>query len=200
MSIKDSLSYLGFIFHIGLYSYYACDDIESARRRKNGNGSEWYLVRLQEQSYRQISGSLETKLKHKKYGDNFDYFRAPIAATKESIEIWLDLCVKCRASHVIINAKHHDGFCLWNTNTTKNKSSNDILYIFMYEARKRGLLFGIYYSWFEFLIPFTIEYYTSVCLPQLTELLRYQPPNIPVPTLLPFHPPFLKARTSPSSF
>lgn len=175
MSQSTQLPYLGFIFHVGLYSYFGYDDVESARRRKIGNGSEWYIARLQEQSYRPISGSTETKIYHKRFGENYDYFRAPFAITRQSIQEWLDLCVRCRASYVIITARHHDGFCLWNTATTNNKSTNDIILIFQDEARKRNLLFGIYYSWFDFLTPFTVEYYNKVCIPQIKELLSYRP-------------------------
>lgn len=177
MNKQIQLPYLGFIFHVGLYSYFGYDDVESARRRRSAtsNGSEWYLERLQERIYRPVSGSIETKIYHKQFGDNYDYFRAPFGVTRQSIKEWLDLCVQCRASYVIITARHHDGFCLWDTKTTKNKLTNDILLIFAEEARKRNLLFGIYYSWFDFLTPFTIEYYNKICIPQITELLQYKP-------------------------
>ena len=36
----------GIIIHYGLYSYYGYDDINSAKRRKTQNGSEWYYGRL----------------------------------------------------------------------------------------------------------------------------------------------------------
>jgi hypothetical protein len=49
----------GFIFHVGLYSFYAYDDISSARRRKLKNGSEWYLERLQNIKFRPPSGTVE---------------------------------------------------------------------------------------------------------------------------------------------
>lgn len=166
---------LAFIFHIGLYSYFGFDDIQSARRRKIQNGSEWYLERLQDKSYRPISGSQETKLYHKNFGENFDYFRAPLCLTRECISNWLDLCVKCRASNVIITARHHDGFCLWPTNTTSNRYTIDIILIFKEEAKRRGLKFGIYYSWFEFLQPFTVDYYRNIAQQQVLELLNYTP-------------------------
>lgn len=174
---KEPLSNMGFIFHVGLYSFYGYDDITAARKRKSEtqNGSEFYLERLQERSYRPISGSKETKIHHVRYGNNFDYFQAPFYISKNSICQWLDLCVKCRASHVIITAKHHDGYCLWNTGTTDKKSSNDIVMIFKEEAEKRNLLFGIYYSWYEFLTPMTIDFFSNVCIPQINELLLYNP-------------------------
>ncbi len=31
---------------------------------------------------------------------------------------WADAAVDAGAAHVILTAKHHDGFCLWQTDTT----------------------------------------------------------------------------------
>lgn len=166
---------LGFIFHIGLYSFFGYDDVKLARKRKPENqfGSEYYLQRLQEDKI--ISGSNSTQRHHIKYGINFDYFRAPLNVTREAIVKWIDICVKCKANYVLITARHHDGFCLWNTKTTHIKSSNDIVKIFKEEAEKKGLIFGIYYSWFDFLNEMTPEYFNSVCIPQINELLTYNP-------------------------
>lgn len=172
----EKLPYVGFIFHVGLYSFYGYDDIQSARRRKIQNGSEWYLERLRGRDYRPVAGSDKTQYHHTvKYGANYDYFRAPFNITRESICEWLDLCVKCRASYVLITAKHHDGFCLWNTVTTEHKSSNDIILIFREEAIKRGLMFGLYYSWYEFMNSMTIDFFNQIVIPQLRELLTYSP-------------------------
>lgn len=166
---------LGMIFHIGLYSFFGYDDIKSARRRRVGNGSEWYLERLQERSYRPVSGSDNTQKNHLKYGINYNYFNAPFSVNRERISEWMDICVKCRATYVIITTRHHDGFCLWNTKTTNKKTQEDIVLIFKEEAEKRGLIFGIYYSWFEFLETMTIDYFTRICIPQINELLTYSP-------------------------
>lgn len=165
--------FLGMIFHIGLYSFFGYDDIVSARRRNIFNGSEWFLARIQEQKYRPISGSREANAYFNRF--RIDYFKAPFIIEREAIEKWLDICVSCKASHVIITARHHDGFCLWNTSTTKEKPYNDVVKIFKEEAEKRGLQFGIYYSWFEFLKPMTIDYFNTVCIPQLMELDKYNP-------------------------
>lgn len=175
MEKQTPLPYLGFIFHVGLYSFFSYDDIKSARRRTIQNGSEWYLERLQERTYRPTSGSDSTQKHHLKYGMNYDYFKAPFNITRESISEWMKICVKCRASYVLITSRHHDGFCLWNTNTMSIKSYNDIVLIFKEEAEKHGLIFGIYYSWFEFLKPMTMEYFNNICIPQINELLKYNP-------------------------
>lgn len=170
---ERKLPFLGFIFHVGLYSYFGYDEIESARKRKIQNGSEWFLARIQPQQYRKISGSEHALIYYNQF--RLDYFKAPFLIERSSIQQWLDICVSCRASHVLITAKHHDGYCLWNTQTTENKSYNDVVLIFKQEAELRGLQFGIYYSWFEFLKPFNITYFNNICLPQIYELLRYNP-------------------------
>ena len=35
--------------------------------------------------------------------------------------------------------------------------------------------FGLYYSWFEFGMPFTKKYFEEYCVPHLDELMKYEP-------------------------
>jgi len=53
--------------------------------------------------------------------------------------------------YIVLTAKHHSGFCLWNTKTTDFNIMNtpykkDILKGFVDACRKWGLMVGIYYS------------------------------------------------------
>ena len=53
--------------------------------------------------------------------------------------------------YVVLTAKHHSGFCLWNTKTTDFNIMNtpykkDILKDFVRACRKWGMMVGIYYS------------------------------------------------------
>ncbi|WP_167343674.1 alpha-L-fucosidase [Pedobacter borealis] len=55
------------------------------------------------------------------------------------------------AKYICITAKHHAGFCMWDTQTTKFNIMNtiykkDLLKDFVEGARKAGLAVGIYYS------------------------------------------------------
>jgi alpha-L-fucosidase len=55
------------------------------------------------------------------------------------------------AKYICITAKHHNGFCLWDTKTTDYKITNtpykkDLLKEYVEGARKAGLAVGIYYS------------------------------------------------------
>lgn len=173
---------LGVIFHWGLYSVPAYDSIKSAKKRKMQNGSEWYLKRLKESgNYRPISGYKETQKFHEKYFSSYSYedFAYIFAEEFVNFEEWMKNCVKWGASYVILTSKHHDGFCLWDTKTTDYSSQNyvnrNLIEEFVNCAKKYGLKAGIYYSLTEFGKGCTKEYTDTIMIPQLTELLSYEP-------------------------
>ncbi len=61
--------------------------------------------------------------------------------------------------YIVLTAKHHSGFCLWNTKTTSFNIMNtpykkDILKGFVEACRKWGLMVGIYYSPEDFVFCF----------------------------------------------
>lgn len=63
----------------------------------------------------------------------------------------VDFAVKAGCKYITVIAKHHDGFCIWDSKYTlfdieKTKFRKDILDELGREAHRRGLLFGIYYS------------------------------------------------------
>lgn len=168
----------GIIIHYGLYSFYGYDDIKSAKRRKTQNGSEWYYGRLiDNNNFRPISGSESTKKFHSENYNNINYFDNldKITKDKNKIKQWVQIAKSNGASYIILTSKHHDGICLFDTVTTKNKSQMDICKIFSNECKKANIKFGFYYSWFEFDKPFTNEYFNNYCIRQLDELLRYEP-------------------------
>ena len=67
-------------------------------------------------------------------------------------EEWASIIKKSGAKYVIITAKHHDGFCMFETKSTKfnivDSSSfrRDVIKELASACRKEGLKFGIYYS------------------------------------------------------
>jgi alpha-L-fucosidase len=169
---------LGFIIHYGLYSVPAYDDVQSARRRTMQNGAEWYMKRLTEKSnFRPISGHQQTKTHHKQHYQDQDYaeFTAYFKPDAAKIEEWFKWAVKVGAEYIILTARHHEGFCLWDTQTTSFKSSIDVIQLFKDYATKYKLRFGIYYSWFEFGKSCTIDYINTVIVPQMEELKQYKP-------------------------
>lgn len=89
--------------------------------------------------------------------------------------------------YVVVTAKHHDGFCLFDTATTDYKStssasSKDIVKELAQACQAEGLKFGLYYSWIDWHYPHAlpISSHNSDAIPpahmdytlaQLTELL-----------------------------
>lgn len=163
---------LGFIFHVGLYNYFAYDDVRGVERRNIMNGSEWYYSRLNATGYRKPGGTEATKRHHAE--QDVEYFDAPLNITRETICDWLEFCKNLGATYVIITSKHHDGYCLWPT-SNEHHSDVDIIQIFKEEAEKAELKFGIYYSWMEVDHSMTIDYFNSVCCEQINELIEYEP-------------------------
>lgn len=64
---------------------------------------------------------------------------------------WVKAAKQAGMKYVILTAKHHDGFCLFDSQYTDFKSTNtklgrDIVEDFMEAARREGLKAGLYYS------------------------------------------------------
>ncbi|MEC5145941.1 alpha-L-fucosidase [Chitinophaga sp. 212800010-3] len=95
-------------------------------------------------------------------GDSWEIGRKTSKATADSISFaWnpekfdakaiVDFAVKAGCKYITVIAKHHDGFCIWDSkytdfDVTKTAFKKDILAELGAEARRRGLLYGIYYS------------------------------------------------------
>lgn len=168
----------GIIIHYGLYSYYGYDDINSAKRRKTQNGSEWYYGRLiDDNQYRPISGHNSTKTYHKENHGDIGYFDNlnKITNDENKVREWVSVAKSKGATYIILTSKHHDGVLLFHSKTTSLTSQMDICKVFSDECKKQNIQFGFYYSWFEFGIPFTQTYFQNYCIHHVNELLTYEP-------------------------
>lgn len=62
----------------------------------------------------------------------------------------IDLAVACGMEYLCLTAKHHDGFCLWDTAETNFNSAKacgrDLVAEFLSACQRRGIAAGIYYS------------------------------------------------------
>ncbi len=165
----------GIIIHWGIYAEPGYDDIESARKRKLQNGSEWYYKRLTENNtFRPTHGHAKTKEWHKNnYGEK-DYYSFTI---NEFVDVkkWIICAKENNAKYIILTAKHHDGYCLWPSKYAQYHTNRNIVKDFCEEAKKQGIKYGIYYSWMEFDKSITKEFIKNVIKPQINELIKFKP-------------------------
>lgn len=102
-----------------------------------GAGAEWilYEASIPRASYR-------------KYASSF-------TAEKFDPQAIVDLAITAGMKYIILTAKHHDGFCLWNSDATEWNVSNtpagflwknDLIAPLIEATRAAGLKFGIYFS------------------------------------------------------
>ncbi len=73
------------------------------------------------------------------------------AAEKFDADRFIDAAESLGAEYIVLTAKHHDGFCLWDTKTTDFNVMNapakrDIVAELSAACRRRGMRFGLYYS------------------------------------------------------
>jgi len=72
-------------------------------------------------------------------------------AEKYDPERWAQLAVRAGMEYIVLTAKHHDGFCLFDTETTgrnavKSGPKRDLIRPYAEACRKYGLKVGLYYS------------------------------------------------------
>ena len=73
------------------------------------------------------------------------------AAEKFDADKFVDAAELLGAEYIVFTAKHHDGFCMWDTKTTDFKVTNtptkrDIVGELAAACKRRGMKLGLYYS------------------------------------------------------
>ena len=82
--------------------------------------------------------------------DYFEYFKE-FSATEYNPKEWARLAKKAGMKYAVLTAKHHDGFCLWDTKLTDFKATNtpagrDLVKEYLEAFRSEGIKAGLYFS------------------------------------------------------
>lgn len=99
------------------------------------------------------------------------------APTDLDPESWVLAFKDAELKGLVLTAKHHDGFCMWRTKTTKHSVASspyqgDVVGETAEACRKHGLKFGIYLSpWDQNSPSYGTDEYNDFYLAQLRELL-----------------------------
>ncbi|MHA1369349.1 MAG: alpha-L-fucosidase [Promethearchaeota archaeon] len=151
----------GIFIHWGLYSVPAFAEVRGltfpeimAREGTRGMMfrnpyAEWYLNSLR------IPGTKTREYHERKYGPDFKYDDF-ISIFNDEVNKWdpgrmVSLFRDAGAKYVVLVTKHHDGFCLWDTEISHPikgtyHSDRDIILELSREVRGQGMRFGVYYS------------------------------------------------------
>jgi alpha-L-fucosidase len=87
------------------------------------------------------------RMSHEDYRSYFDEFDAAAYQPRE----WARLAKKAGMKYAVLTAKHHDGFCLWDTKLTDFKAPNtpagrDLVQEYLDAFRAEGIRVGLYFS------------------------------------------------------
>ncbi len=83
---------------------------------------------------------------------------------KFSAKQWVDIAKAAGMKYMVLTAKHHDGFCLWDTKTTSYNMMHtpfkrDVVKELAAECKRQGIVFATYYSILDWYHP---DYNVSV--------------------------------------
>lgn len=182
----------GIFIHWGLYSIPAW--------APKGYYAEWYWQWVGAPIPKGISEKerlmrLEAKAHHKAhFSCAYEDFADQWDISGWQPEQWAELFAKAQARYVIPVAKHHDGFCLWNSpqasatyhrpwNSVQAAPRRDIIGDLGQSVRAKGLDYGVYYSLMEWFSPVWQEkgreqYVEEVMIPQIYDLIDSYDPQV----------------------
>jgi len=123
--------------------------------------------------------------------EEYDNLYKRFNPVKFNADEWVSVAKAAGMKYIVLTAKHHDGFCLWNTRQTDHNIMNspfgrDVVKELSEACRKQGIAFGAYYStcdWYNPDFPLTspggnkerptsnLDAYTTYLKKQVAELL-----------------------------
>ena len=147
----DNSNY-GMFIHWGLYAISAGSWSFDGLVNYYPDTSEWLLAKK-----KQAEGDPSSPADPPNTIPLSDYMalQAQFDAAEFDAQAWVDVASEGHADYLVVTAKHHDGFSLWDTNvegfqydiaSTPLGSSHDPLGELEIAAREAGLKFGLYYS------------------------------------------------------
>ncbi|MFC1606773.1 alpha-L-fucosidase [Candidatus Latescibacterota bacterium] len=177
---------------IGMYFHWGVCAVPGWAPRKDGiSYAEWYWYQMNNPDNPTWKYHRET------YGENFTYddFIPMFKGERYDPENWISFAAQTGAKYVFVNAKHHDGYCLWPTKLTRRNVSEmgperDIIGPLVAAARRAGMKVGFYYSFYEWYNPIYTgkpfeytglmpanDYVDDFMLPQIEELVELYNPD-----------------------
>ncbi|MCL2426653.1 MAG: alpha-L-fucosidase [Oscillospiraceae bacterium] len=146
---------LGIFIHWGLYSIPAWAELtwelgaapSENEWFKHNPYAEWYLNTIR------MEDSLAHKHHNETYGSDFPYEKFADSFTCENWnpDEWAKLFKQAGAGYVVLTTKHHDGFCLYDSqytdyNTVNMGPKRDLTGELTKAVRAEGMRMGTYYS------------------------------------------------------
>lgn len=90
--------------------------------------------------------------------EEYDHLYNSFNPENFSAKEWVQLAKDAGMKYMVLTAKHHDGFCLWDTKTTeynimKSPFARDVVKELAEECRKEDIIFCTYYSILDWYHP-----------------------------------------------
>jgi alpha-L-fucosidase len=113
----------------------------------------------------------------------YEQFAAKLGMANFKPQDWAKLANESGARYLVMTAKHHDGFCLWNTklttfNAARSGPKRDVVGELAAACQKENVKFGIYYSmldWYQPTYERKLPQYVEFLHGQVKELLAAYP-------------------------
>lgn len=177
---------------LGMYFHWGASAVSGWAPRADGiSYAEWYWHAMNDRENPTYRYHRET------WGEDFAYddFFPLFGAERYDPEAWIAFAAASGMKYVFMNAKHHDGYCLWPSKMTDRNAyvmgpKRDLLGPFVAAAHAAGLKAGFYYSFYEWYNPLYTkkpvpyaglkqvdDYVSGFMIPQIRELIEWYDPD-----------------------